>query len=249
MAVPLQYQAPKPVPGQPRSRASMPTSKSDLASGGLDGDRLELLGGGQQLGIEPAQLADRRLILPRRRRAERGRGQARRSICRLVLEQREIVGLVLVHPDDPGHSGVIEPTRLGQGRLQQAELSDGDLDTLADVLGEPANLPMGYQFWSRSPLTPPSAEPNGLALSDHVRAEQVELDFPDDVGDAGFAGLAGREAAGFLGLAGAGPAGAVAGEGAGSEDLEQERGEREIGLLRGKKPRRCPSRRPGRAGS
>jgi hypothetical protein len=42
----------------------MPTSKSDLASGGLDGDRLELLGGGQQLGIEPAQLADRRLILP-----------------------------------------------------------------------------------------------------------------------------------------------------------------------------------------
>ena len=42
----------------------MPTSKSDLASGGLDGDRLEVLGGGQQLGIEPAQLADRRLILP-----------------------------------------------------------------------------------------------------------------------------------------------------------------------------------------
>jgi len=36
-----------------------------------------------------------------------------------------------------GHSGVIEPARLGQGRLQQAELSGGDPDTLADVRGEP----------------------------------------------------------------------------------------------------------------
>ena len=90
---------------------------------------------------------------------------------------------------------------------------------------------------------------NGLALSDHVRAEQVKLDFPGDVGDAGLAGLAGGEVAGFLGLAGAGPVRAVADEGAGGEDLQQERCEREIGLLRGKKPRRCPSRRPGRAGS
>ena len=40
----------------------------------------------------------------------------------LVLKQHEIVRLVLVHPDDPGHGGVIEPARLGQGRLQQAEL-------------------------------------------------------------------------------------------------------------------------------
>lgn len=80
-------------------------------------------------------------------------------------------------------------------------------------------------------------------------AEQVELYFPDDIGDARFAELAGGEVAGFLGLAGAGPVRAVAGEGGGGEDLEQERGEREIGLLRGKKPRRCPSRRPGHAGS
>src|ERR1019366_5726079 len=42
---------------------------------------------------------------------------------------------------------------------------------------------------------------------------------------------------------------AVAGEGARGEDLEQERGEREIGLLRGKKPRPYRSRRPGHAGS
>jgi hypothetical protein len=90
---------------------------------------------------------------------------------------------------------------------------------------------------------------NGLALSDHVRAEQVKLDFPGDVGDAGLAGLAGGEVAGFLGLAGAGPVRAVPDEGGGGEDLQQEGGEREIGLLRGKKPRRCPSRRPGRAGS
>ncbi len=91
--------------------------------------------------------------------------------------------------------------------------------------------------------------PNGLALSDHMRAEQVKLDFPGDVGDAGLAGLAGREVAGFLGLAGAGPVRAVPDEGGGGVDLQQERGEREIGLLRGKKPRRCRSRRPGRAGS
>src|SRR6266513_4424034 len=91
--------------------------------------------------------------------------------------------------------------------------------------------------------------PNGLALSDHVRAEQVELDFPDDVGDARLAGLAGREVAGFLGPAGAGPVQADEGEGGGGEDLEQERGEREILVLRGKKPRRYPSRRPGHAGS
>ena len=96
---------------------------------------------------------------------------------------------------------------------------------------------------------PHASQANVLALSDHVRAEQVELDFPDDVGDAGLTGLAGREVTGFLGLAGAGPVRAIAGEGARGEDLEQERGEREIGLLRGKKPRPCWSRRPGHAGS
>ena len=69
-----------------------------------------------------------------------------------------------------------------------------------------------------------------------MRAEQVKLDFPDNVDDARLAGLAGGEVAGFLGLARAGPVRAVAGEGAGGEDLEQERGEREILVLRGKKP-------------
>jgi hypothetical protein len=40
--------------------------------------------------------------------------------------------------------------------------------------------------------------PNGLGLSDHVRAEQVKLDFPDDLDDARLTGLAGREGTGFL---------------------------------------------------
>ncbi len=95
----------------------------------------------------------------------------------------------------------------------------------------------------------PAALPNVLALSDHVRAEQVKLDFPDDAGDVRLTGLAGREVTGLLGLARAGPVRAVPGEGARGEDLEQERGKREISLLRGKKPRPCPSRRPGHAGS
>src|SRR5487761_1153513 len=93
-----------------------------------------------------------------------------------------------------------------------------------------------------------SRKANVLALSDHVRAEQVELDFPDDVGDARLAGLAGGEVAGFLGLAGAGPVRAVAGEGARGEDLEQERGEREIGPPQGEAPRPYRSRR-GHPGS
>jgi hypothetical protein len=100
-------------------------------------------GGGQHFGIEPAQLADRRLILPDG--GVLGRGEPRFGVppVGLVLEQHEIAGRVLVHPDDPGHSGVIEPVGLGQSGLQQGELSGGDLDTLADVLGEPADLADG----------------------------------------------------------------------------------------------------------
>ena len=40
--------------------------------------------------------------------------------------------------------------------------------------------------------------PNGLALGDLPGAEQVELDFPHDAGDAGLARFPGREVAGFL---------------------------------------------------
>ena len=88
-----------------------------------------------------------------------------------------------------------------------------------------------------------------LLLGDPPGVEQVELDSPGDIGDAGFAGPAGGEVSGLLGFPRAGPVRAVAGEEAGHEDLQQERGERVIQLVRGKKPRWCPSRRPGRAGS
>jgi len=49
----------------------------------------------------------------------------------------------------------------------------------------------------------------------------------------GLTWLAGGQVAGLLGLARAGPAGAVVGEEGGHEDLGQERGEGEVGLLRG----------------
>jgi hypothetical protein len=64
----------------------------------------------------------------------------------------------------------------------------------------------------------------------------VELEVAFHVGDGGFAGLSGGEVAGFLGLAGAAALGAVADGGAGQDDLQQERGEGEILLVRGKKP-------------
>jgi len=65
----------------------------------------------------------------------------------------------------------------------------------------------------------------------------------------GSPGLRAGKSPAFLVFRGLGPVRAVAGEEAGHEDLEQERGEGEVGLVRGEKPRRCPSRRPGRAGS
>ena len=90
-----------------------------------------------------------------------------------------------------------------------------------------------------------------LLLGDLPGIEQVELDSPYDAGDAGLAGFSGGEVAGLLGFPGAGPAGAVADGEAGDEDLQQECGEGEFLLdpIRGEKPRRCLSRRPGRAGS
>ena len=90
---------------------------------------------------------------------------------------------------------------------------------------------------------------NVLALGDQPWAEQVKLDFPGDVGDAGLAGFSGGEVAGFLGFAGAVAVWAVADGGAGEEYFEQKRGEGVFELVRGGKPRRCPSRLPGRAGS
>ena len=43
----------------------------------------------------------------------------------------------------------------------------------------------------------PGTKRNGLALGDLPGVEQVELDFPDDAGDAGLAWFPGGEVAGF----------------------------------------------------
>jgi hypothetical protein len=94
-----------------------------------------------------------------------------------------------------------------------------------------------------------SGTPNGLALGDHPGFEQVELDVAFHVGDGRLAGPAGGEVAGFLGLSGAVALGAVADGESGQEDLQQERGEGEILLVRGGKPRRCPLRPAAREGS
>ncbi len=76
-----------------------------------------------------------------------------------------------------------------------------------------------------------------LLLGDLPGVEQVKLDAPGDLGDAGLAGFASGEVVGLLGLAGAGPPGTVADEEAGHEDLQQERRQREVCLVRGGKPR------------
>ena len=88
-----------------------------------------------------------------------------------------------------------------------------------------------------------------LLLGDLPWAEQVELDSPYDVRDAGLAGFSGGEVACLLGLPGAGAVRAVADEESGREDLQQERGEGEVQLVRGGKPRPWRPRLAGRAGS
>jgi len=77
---------------------------------------------------------------------------------------------------------------------------------------------------------------NGLALGIWQVFEAVEFDSAGDACDAGLAGLACGEVAGFLAFTGAGPAGAAADEEMRVEDLQQERGECQVKLVRGGKP-------------
>ena len=79
--------------------------------------------------------------------------------------------------------------------------------------------------------------PNVLALGDqHVVAVQaVDLQSAGDADDGG-AVLAGGKVAGLLGGSWAGPLGAVADEESRVEDLEQERGQGQVKILRGKSP-------------
>lgn len=62
----------------------------------------------------------------------------------------------------------------------------------------------------------------------------MELNSPGDAGHAALAGFAGGVVVGFPGLAGAGAVRAVPDGEAGPEDLEQERGQGKVGLVRGK---------------
>lgn len=64
----------------------------------------------------------------------------------------------------------------------------------------------------------------------------MKFDSPGDPCHAGLAGRACGEVAGFLALAGTGPAGAVADVEPRVEDLQQERGQRQVKLVRGGKP-------------
>ena len=75
--------------------------------------------------------------------------------------------------------------------------------------------------------------PMVLLLGDLPGIEQVELDSAGDPGDAGLSGLARREVSGLLGLSGTGPVRAVPDEEAGHEDLQQERRQCEVCLVRG----------------
>ena len=93
-----------------------------------------------------------------------GRGEPRHGVpsVGLVLEQHEIVALVLVRPDDRGHGGVIEP--VGWARAGCSRPSCPAVTSIPSRMcwvNQPT-LPMGYQFCSRSPLTPLSVEPAGL---------------------------------------------------------------------------------------
>ncbi|MGB6577744.1 MAG: hypothetical protein WBF34_07475 [Streptosporangiaceae bacterium] len=127
-----------------------------------------------------------------------------------------------------------------------------DLDVVSGLDGRKNLLkltPTEFEHLVKDLFVGMGAEANGIALGDLPWAEQVELDSAGDAGDAGLAGLAGGEVPGFLGFPRAGPVRAVAGEEAGHEDLQQECGQGEVGPVRGKKPRSCLSRRPGRAGS
>ena len=63
----------------------------------------------------------------------------------------------------------------------------------------------------------------------------MDLEASGDADDAGLI-FAGGEVAGLLGGSGADPVGAVADEETQVEDLEQERGQRQVKILRGKSP-------------
>jgi len=147
----------------------------------------------------------------------------------------------------PGPAGPLFPTQPG-GRLSRDAVERLVARHAATAAGTCPSI--GDKHVTPHTLRHSAAmTPMALLLGNLGAFEQVELDASGDGRDGGLAGLAGGEVAGLLGLSGAGAVRAVADEEAGLEDLQQERGQRQVQLVRGGKPRSYRSRRPGHAGS
>ena len=86
-----------------------------------------------------------------------------------------------------------------------------------------------------SDASAPADAAMSLRLAWRSRSEAVDLEASGDADDAGSI-FAGGEVSGLLGGPWAGPVGAVADEEARVEDLEQERGQGQVKILRGKSP-------------
>jgi uncharacterized protein len=125
---------------------------------------------------------------------------------------------------------IVDPARLADldGRLPDPWVPTA----AAHVLTIPLQRLSGRRL-SRGGPAP--RNPMSLRLAWGSGAEAVDLEaagYPDDAGLI----FAGGEVAGLLGGSGAGPVGAVADEEAPVEDLEQERGQGQVKILRGENP-------------
>jgi hypothetical protein len=98
----------------------------------------EFVRDGQHLGVDLAELGDQCLVGGHPGPLAAGQAGVGFPLVRLVLEQVQVVGLVAVHADDPGHRVIVEKIRAGPGGLQQLQLVPGHRDALADVAGKPA---------------------------------------------------------------------------------------------------------------
>ena len=98
----------KPVPGPPRSRASMPASKSDLPSRASMVTGLSCPAAASTSAFSRHSSPIAASYSPTAARWAAVSPGSAYHLPAWFWSQREIAGLVLVHPDDPGHSGVIE---------------------------------------------------------------------------------------------------------------------------------------------
>ena len=120
--------------------ASMPSSRSDLASTVSIVPR-----DSSSATASTSALTWRSWVISASYTASPARwavGQARAGLppVGLVLEQRQVVGLVVVYPDDAGHGSVVQHIGPGPGGLEHLQLLAGYLDALTDMAGEPAEL-------------------------------------------------------------------------------------------------------------